>query len=209
MDNAYYKGSFKKVMNLTGTLAFGIIVVGSFIPAFSFDMFGIQKTISAIDYYGSPIVALMTLGAIACYIGLPLLITKGIGTISLIWLYYNAYQVFFELHTLIQIFGGTDSGPGYRQTIDLAVKSMGFGLVLILFGIIVLNFFMLKNYRTDYRYKGMSLRIEKYTDSLAVMAVKTKRFFQSQFTSIHQMISNESKAKPSKSTSTSHQKRNA
>lgn len=195
MGNAYYKGSYKKVMNLTGTLAFSIIVLGSFIPAFSFDIFGVQKTISAIDYYGSPIVALMTIGAIACYIGFPMIITKGIGTISLCWLYYNAYQVILELHTLIQIFGGTDSGPGYRQTIELAVKSMGFGLVLILFGIIALNFFMLKIYRTDYRYKGMSLHIEKYTDSLAVIAVKTKRFFQSQLTPIYQMISNESKAK--------------
>lgn len=209
MDNAYYKGSYKKIMNLTGTLAFGIIVLGSLFPAFSFDMFGVQKTISAIDYYGSPIVALMTLGAIACYIGLPMLITKGIGTISLLWLYYNAYQVFLELRTLIQVFGGADSGPEYRQALDLAVKSMGFGLALILFGIIALNFFMLKKYRTDYRYKSLSLHIKKYTDSLAVIAVKTKLFFHSQFTSIHRTISNESKAKPIKSTGTAHQKRNA
>ncbi len=156
-----------KFLNKIGTLAFGLIVIGSFLPIITIKIFGSAQSTTGIDYYGFSVVLLMAAGAAACFTGLPKLLAKGLAVLTLAYLYYQLYSAVKELYELVNMFG---SSRGVGSAIEAAISTLSYGAVVLLLGFILLNLFIFVSYKIHPRFENLEILLSHYSNKGAELA---------------------------------------
>ncbi|MEZ9191684.1 hypothetical protein AB4133_20530 [Vibrio sp. 10N.286.52.F8] len=164
-----------KIMNLFGTAAYGLIVIGSFLPAITINMWGISDSVSGLDFYGLFAVFLMLAGSIACAVGLPKLVAKGLGALSLAYLYYHLFKLYGELRDMyvelkqMTQFMGNNNSP-FEQIIEIAASSVSIGSFVLVLGFILLNVFIFMPYKIHPRFEALDTILMHYSSKLSEQA---------------------------------------
>ncbi|MEZ8882372.1 hypothetical protein AB4559_04490 [Vibrio sp. 10N.222.51.C8] len=160
-----------KVLNKLGTASYGLVAIGSFLPAITIKMWGVSESITGLDVYGFTIVLLMIVGSASCALGLPKIVAKGIGAVSLAYLYYHLFQAIGDLNEMAQMMGGRRGGE-LGQIIELALQSANIGIVALLLGFISLNIFMFVGYKLHPRFEALDVILKHYSSKASEKAVE-------------------------------------
>ncbi|MCG9554568.1 hypothetical protein L1D16_14945 [Vibrio sp. Isolate31] len=155
-----------KILNKFGTIAFGLIVIGSFLPVLNTSFWGSSASITGADAYGFFVVFLMFTGAASSAMGLPKILAKGIAGFSLAYLYYYLFGAISDLIDMASMFGGRRSS-GVGSLIEIVVNVFGIGAFVLLAGFVLLNLFMFKSYRLHPRFEALETLLEHYTSQVA------------------------------------------
>ncbi|WP_158161018.1 hypothetical protein [Grimontia hollisae] len=158
-----------KILNKFGTIAFSLIVVGSFLPVVTIPGWGGETSITGVDAYGFFVVFLMFVGAASSALGLPKIIAKGIAGFSLAYLYYHLFSAIADLNDMASMFGGRNSG-GSGAIIEAAAQVMDIGIFVLLSGFVLLNLFMFKSYVLHSRFEALETLLKHYTSQAAEKA---------------------------------------
>lgn len=158
-----------KILNKLGTIAFGLIVLGSFLPAVTIPSWGGKSSITGIDAYGFFVVFLMFVGAASCALGLPKIIAKGIAGFSLAYLYYHLFGAISDLNDMASMFGGRRSSNS-GALIEAAAQVIDIGIFVLLAGFVLLNLFMFKSYLLHPRFDAFETLLKHYTSQAAEKA---------------------------------------
>lgn len=152
-----------KWLNKFGTVAYGLIVLGSFLPAITIKAWGTTSSVTGVDFYGFSIVILMIIGAAACFMGLPKILAKGIGAITLIYLYYNLYQAYSEMSQMAQLLGNS-RGNELINGLQYAANMFDIGMMFLLLGFVLLNIFMFVSYKLHPRFEALEILLRHYSN---------------------------------------------
>ncbi|WP_318520682.1 hypothetical protein [Photobacterium leiognathi] len=152
-----------KWLNKFGTVAYGLIVLGSFLPAITIKAWGTTSSVTGVEFYGFFIVLLMMIGAAACFMGLPKIFAKGIGAVTLIYLYYNLYQAYSELSQMAQLLGNS-RGSEFFNGLQYAAKMFDIGMMFLLLGFVSLNIFMFVSYKLHPRFEALEILLRHYSN---------------------------------------------
>ena len=155
-----------KIVNKLGTIAFGLIVLGSFLPAVNITIWGSTTSISGADTYGFFVVFLMFIGAASSAMGLPKIIAKGIAGFSLAYLYYYLFGAISDLNDMASMFGGRRSS-GVGSLIEVVVEVIDIGMFVLLSGFVLLNLFMFTSYSLHPRFEALETLLKHYTSQAA------------------------------------------
>ncbi|MDA0150042.1 hypothetical protein [Vibrio sp. LaRot3] len=160
------------VMNKFGTLTYALIAIGSFLPAVTIKVWGSTSSVTGADFYGLFVVLVMLAGAVSCAMGLPKIISKGIGALSLAYLYYNLYQAYRELAQFADMMGSF-GGSSSRDFVGIPpevfnVIDIGFPVLLI--GFVFLNILMFKGYKLHPRFEALDVVLQDYSNKASQVA---------------------------------------
>jgi len=154
---------WSNVLNKQGFLAYGLLVLGSFFPAFTISYFGQGSSFSGTDLYGVLVVFLMIVGAASCALGLPKIISKGVGLLLLVYFYYYLFKALGEVSQLKSLVGGFGRSADFGQILEFVLSSVGIGFVMLLLGFILLHIFIFKEYKLHSRFEALDVLLEHYS----------------------------------------------
>ncbi|WP_133010593.1 hypothetical protein [Marinomonas flavescens] len=154
-----------KILNKLGTIAFGLIVLGSFLPAVTIPGWEDAIPTTGVDAYGFFVVFLMFVGAAGSALGLPKLIVKGIAGFSLAYLYYHLFGAISDMNDIASMFGGRHSGE-LAQVAQVALQIIDIGIYVLLAGFVLLNLFMFKSYVIHPRFDALDTLLKHYTSQV-------------------------------------------
>ncbi|ARP06613.1 hypothetical protein K08M3_51030 [Vibrio alginolyticus] len=167
-----------KVLNKFGTFSYVMILFGSFVPLLTFNVWGTTQSISGVDFYGYFVPLFMFVGSFACALGVPKHVAKGIGVLTLMYLYYHFFKFYGDVSEVIRLMGGSQlmgkiEVSDIAQVSQLALASVTASSSILLLGFICLNIFIFRPYNLNPKHEYMDLLFKNWL-SKALLATKVR-----------------------------------